>query len=306
MNASENIYDVIIIGAGPAGLSAALVLGRCRRKLLLFDSGKPRNNKSHGIHGYLTRDGIKPAEFLRIGNEEIKKYKIQKIDSEIVNAFKSESHFKVTDEKNLTYQAKKILIATGISDNIPDIPGFDLMYGKSIFHCPYCDGWEVSDKRLGVLAKGKAAHDLSLSLITWSSNVTILTNGTTHLNEMDRNNLKKKGIEIYREKIHEFSGENEMLKEVVFENGKHIELDAVFFSLGHKANSKIAEQLGCKLGKRNTLIFDKKQKTNVDGVFVAGDACFEMKFVAVAAAEGAKAAIAINIELQKEELDFPL
>src|SRR4051812_4607360 len=150
------LLDCIIIGGGPAGLNAAVVLGRCRRKVLLFDTEQYRNRFSHGMHNYLTRDDILPSEFIRICQEELEKYSVQKLTSRIVSAIRNaEGLFRVRDDKGSFYIAKKLLVATGLSDNVPNIPGFNEMYGRSVFHCPYCDGWEVRDKRVGVYARDK-------------------------------------------------------------------------------------------------------------------------------------------------------
>src|SRR2546423_6562453 len=151
-----NILDCIIIGGGPAGLNAAMVLGRCLRKVLLFDTGLQRNRFSHGLHNYLTRDGILPVEFIRISRKELNKYSVQFIDKKIMKGHKNKNgFFEVCDEDGTAYYSRKLLVATGLMDNLPEIEGIREMFGISVFHCPYCDGWEVKDKRLGVYAKNK-------------------------------------------------------------------------------------------------------------------------------------------------------
>src|ERR1051326_2576123 len=150
------VYDVIIVGGGPAGLNAAVVLGRCRRNVLLFDKGTQRNLSSEGLRNYLTRDNIVPSDFLRISYKEIKKYEVTTVHREIVHAEKLKNNlFVASDARGSKYYSKKLLIATGLRDNIPSIPGIESFYGKSIFHCPYCDGWEVREKIIGVYAKNK-------------------------------------------------------------------------------------------------------------------------------------------------------
>ncbi|MDQ3278222.1 MAG: NAD(P)/FAD-dependent oxidoreductase, partial [Bacteroidota bacterium] len=146
-----DLQDCIIVGGGPAGLNAAVVLGRCRRKVLLFDSATYRNQYSHGVHNYLTRDDILPNELLALAHKEVKKYGVQMIRKKIVSARKTDAGvFVAKDESGTEYRSRKMLIATGLQDNVPQIPGFKELYGKSVFHCPYCDGWEVRDKALGV------------------------------------------------------------------------------------------------------------------------------------------------------------
>ena len=151
-----DIQDCIIVGGGPAGLNAAVVLGRCRRKVVVFDSATYRNQYSHGMHNYLTRDDILPSDFLQLALKEVHKYGAKVINNKVTSARKNEEgHFDVKDDKGNIYRSKKLLIATGLWDNVPDIPGFKELYGKSVHHCPYCDGWEVRDKELGVYAKNK-------------------------------------------------------------------------------------------------------------------------------------------------------
>ena len=148
--------DVIIIGGGPAGLNAAVVLGRCRRKVLVFDMNNHRNRYSHGMHNYLTRDHFLPTEFIKICHEEIKKYGVQLLAKKIVYARKNNDDlFVVRDEEGTLYYSKKLLVATGLTDKVPEVEGFKEFYGTSVFHCPYCDGWEVRDKKIGIYASFK-------------------------------------------------------------------------------------------------------------------------------------------------------
>src|SRR4051812_13429964 len=170
------IYDCIIVGGGPAGLNAAVVLGRCLRKVLVFDTSEQRNRSSHGMHNFLTRDGILPVDFIEKAHREIAKYKVELKKMKVIKATKNKNDlFEVKDELNTIYFTKKLLIATGLRDTLPDIKGINDLYGKSVFHCPYCDGWEVAGKKLGVYAKNKNGFDLALALKAWSDAVTLLT-----------------------------------------------------------------------------------------------------------------------------------
>jgi len=295
------MYDVIIVGGGPAGLSAALVLGRSRRKVLVCDTGRPRNAKAEAMHGYLTRDGINPLDFLQAGREELKNYNVLIESREIIEIKPGSESFEVTDTGGEKLLAKKILIATGIVDMIPDIQGIDELYGKSVHHCPYCDGWEVRDKRLAVCAKGKAAYMLSYSLKTWSDDVILCTNGFTYMRSIDKEKLKEGGIRVMTGRIRQLEGKKGMLQKIIFENGDSIERDAMFFSSGQFQRSGLAGQLGCRFSNNGYIRTTRKQQTNINGVFVAGDVSKDIKFVVVAAAEGAKAAVAINISLQEVE-----
>ncbi|MCA1650372.1 MAG: NAD(P)/FAD-dependent oxidoreductase, partial [Acidobacteria bacterium] len=177
------MYDVIIVGAGPAGLSAALMLGRCRRSVLVCDSGRPRNAASEAIHGYLTRDGMMPREFLEIARTELRKYETVEIrDSEVVDAeCGGDSLFHVTLASGERLDARKLLLATGVADHVPPVPGLAELYGKSVHHCPYCDGWEVRDQPLAIYGRGDRGLGLSLELIVWSRDLVLCTDGPCEL-----------------------------------------------------------------------------------------------------------------------------
>ena len=296
--------DVIIIGGGPAGLNAAVVLGRCRRKVLLFDTGQYRNKYSHGMHNYLTRDGIKPSEFINISRKELKKYGVAVLEQRVVKAKKNEAGvFTVLDEKGKTYQSKKLLVATGLKDKVPLIPGFQEFYGTSVFHCPYCDGWEVSDKKIGVYAREKEGWELALALKGWTDTVTLYTDGKGKVKPVHRERLAINNIEIKNLPIEKLEGKNGQLKKVVFKNGETSPCDAMFFVNGFEQQCNLAEAFGCDVSKKGVVITNRFQQTNIPGLYVAGDASRDMHFVVVAASEGAKAGVTINKELQKEKVE---
>lgn len=300
------IQDCIIVGGGPAGLNAAVVLGRCRRKVLLFDTATHRNRYSHGMHNYLTRDDILPPDFLDIAHEEIKKYGVKSLKRKVVNARKNnDGVFIAKDEEGKLYYAKKMLIATGLWDNVPDIPGFRELYGKSVFHCPYCDGWEVRDKALGVYARNKNGFELALALKGWSDNVTYYADGRNKLKPTEVETLALNNITIVSYPVDRLEGEGEKLKRIVFKSGESRECDALFFVNGFEQQCNLAETFGCNMTKKGVVLTNRYQQTNIDGLYVAGDAAKDMHFVVVAAAEGAKAGVLINKELQKELTVFP-
>jgi thioredoxin reductase len=298
-----NSFDVIIVGGGPAGLNAAVVLGRCLRKVLLFDTDKGRNIKSHGVHNYLTRDGILPADFKKLAQGEVKKYGVKSISREIVSASrKSNRLFELTDEKGEKYLCRKLLIATGLRDNLPQVEGMGTFFGKSIFHCPYCDAWEVKNRAIGVYAKNKNGIPLTLSLKTWSKNLTLYCDGRNYIKEQDKKILKRKGITVITQKIQCVEGSGTQIKRVVFSNNETRDCDAIFFVNGYHQQTGILKMLGCNMSTKGVAIANRQQQTNVPGLFVAGDVAKDMHFVVVAAAEGAKAAVSINKELQKENI----
>lgn len=299
----KNQYDVIIVGGGPAGLNAAIVLGRCRRKVMLFDTGKGRNIRSHGLHNFLTRDDILPVDFRKLARNELPKYGVQTKDIEIVSARMVKSKgFEVKDAKGHLYFSKKLLIATGLRDNLPVIDGIESFFGKSVFHCPYCDGWEVKDRNLGVYARNKNGAPLALSLRTWSKHVTLYCDGRNYLKEPERKALTRLGIEIVTQKIARVEGKKEQIKRIVFTNNETRACDALFFVNGFHQQAGLLNSLGCSMSPKGVAITNRQQQTNIPGLYVAGDVAKDMHFVVVAAAEGAKAGVSINKELQKENM----
>jgi thioredoxin reductase len=296
-----DLLDVIIIGGGPAGLNAAVVLGRCRRKVLVFDIAQQRNRASHGMHNYLTRDDILPTDFLEICHQEMHKYGVSVLNKKVIHAHKKEkTHFVVTDEEGQLHYAKKLLVATGLLDNVPQIEGFKELYGKSVFHCPYCDGWEVRDKILGVYARNKEGAGLALALKGWSDDVTLYTDGKEKVKKEDRKKLEANNILVVKHTIERLQIKDGILEKIIFKNGEEHPCDAIFFVNGFTQQCNLTEVFGCDVNKKGVVVTNHLQQTNTPGLYVAGDASRDMHFVVVAAAEGAKAGVSINKELQKE------
>lgn len=295
------MFDVIVVGGGPAGLSAALMLGRCRRRVLLCDDGKPRNRHSRALHGYLTRDGVAPLELNAIGRSELEQYGVEWRNVSVAGAVRQDGRFDVSLADGRDERARFLLIATGVVDELPDITGLRECYGRSVFHCPYCDGWEHRDRRLGVFGQGKSGVQLSLSLKTWSASVVLLTNGS-RLDSPARARLSRNGIEVVTARIARVVHEDAQITGVEFERHEAVALDAIFFTTGQHPRCDLASSLGCAFNRKGTVETGTLSETNVPGVFVAGDASRDAQFVVVAAAEGVKAALAINQAMQREEL----
>lgn len=296
-----DLQDVIIIGGGPAGLNAAVVLGRCRRKVLVFDTAQQRNRWSHGMHNYLTQDGILPTDFIKICQEEIKRYGVQLQHKRIIKARRNDDGiFVVRTEDEVVHYAKKLLIATGLADNVPPIEGFLELYGKSVFHCPYCDGWEVRDQKLGVYAKNKNGGDLAMALKGWSPHVTLYTDGGHKLKPKQEEQLAALSIPVVRLPIARLIGKGDKLQKVAFKNGEMRDCDALFFVNGYTQQCNLAETFDCEVSSKGVIVTNRFQQTSTPGLYVAGDADKDMHLVVVAASEGAKAGVTINKELQKE------
>lgn len=296
-----DLQDVIIIGGGPAGLNAAVVLGRCRRKVLLFDTGTYRNRWSHGMHNYLTRDDIEPMDFINFSKEELKKYGVQVIDKKIIHSrINDDGIFISKDEGGNVHYSKKLLVATGLIDKVPEVKGMMEMYGKSVHHCPYCDGWEARDKKLGVYARDKEGWELALNLKAWSSQVTLFTDGKNKVKPFQKEELEANNIPVVTLAIERLEGTDGQLEKIIFTNGDEMPCDTMFFVNGFDQQCDLVETFGCEVNKKGVVVTNRFQQTNTPGLYVAGDASRDMHFVVVAAAEGAKAGVMINKELQKE------
>ncbi|HJR58535.1 MAG TPA: NAD(P)/FAD-dependent oxidoreductase [Vicinamibacterales bacterium] len=298
------MYDVVVVGAGPAGLSAALVLGRCRRKVLVCDNGHPRNEASQSMHGFLTRDGMPPLEFLRLAREELQPYSTVEIRQVTVTDARCGQHslFETTLETGEVIESRKLLIATGVRDHLPEIEGLRALYGRSVFHCPYCDGWEVREAPLAVYGKGDKGYGLSLELTAWSRDILLCTDGPSEIDPREIERLGRNGVTVREEKVLRVEGTNGVLDRIVFEGGPPSARRALFFTTGQYQQSALAIGLGCDFNDKGTVRTGKYETTHLPGLYVAGDASRAVQWVVVAAAEGAEAAFAINTDLIKEDL----
>ena len=300
-----SVYDVIIVGAGPAGLNAALILGRCRRRVLICDNGRPRNAASRALHGYLTRDGVHPREFLSMGRDELKRYDTVELRDVVATDAECESsgQFRVILDDGAVVRSRKLLVATGVCDNLPEIPGIDEMYGRSVFHCPYCDGWEIRDQPIAIYGKEHRGVGLSLELTAWSRDLVLCTDGPGGLTEEDRARLARNGITIREERVVALEGRDGSLERILFQTGAPLPCRAMFFTAGQFQRSALAIRLGCEFNDKGTVRTGKYESTHLPGLYVAGDASRAVQWVIVAAAEGAEAAFAINTDLIKEDLE---
>jgi thioredoxin reductase len=292
------VYDVVIVGGGPAGLSAALVLGRCRRSVVLCDTGHPRNARAQALHGFLTRDGTAPLDLLQLGREELRTYGIEPRTCEVTAVAPVPDGFHVTFVGGERLSARAVLIATGVVDRLPAIPGLEECYGISVHHCPYCDGWEQRDRRLVVIGQGASAAGLALSLKTWSERVVLCSNGRSRLQPAHRRQLEAQAIAIHDAPISRLEHEQGMVRRIVPARGEPVACDAVFCTTAQRQQCDLARQLGCVLTRHGLVKTDHLGQTHVPGLYVAGDASRDVQFAIVAAAEGAKAAVAINKALQ--------
>ncbi|MGI8910720.1 MAG: NAD(P)/FAD-dependent oxidoreductase [Rubrobacteraceae bacterium] len=308
-------YDVVVIGGGTAGLSAALVLGRSRRRVLVLDGGEPRNAPASGVHGFFSRDGILPEELLRIGREQLEPY--GGVEYRAVGATEvsgSDGSFGVTLEDGDEVLARKLVLATGIVDELPETPGFRELWGRGVYHCPYCHGWEIRDRPLAVLNSGEIAAEHTLLIRNWSRDLILLTDGPAGLEEEDLQRLRALGVGVNEKGIARLEGRNdgsEGLSRVVFEDGSTLAREGLFYGPPQRQRSGFAEALGCEVVAMGSAAEVVKAdpmtwETSVPGVYAAGDAGSPpspLQSVVLAAASGANAAAFLNKALCGEDAE---
>jgi thioredoxin reductase len=293
-------YDVIVVGGGPAGLSAALLLGRCCRRVLVCDSGTPRNARSRALHAFLTRDGVDPWELRRLGREQLVPYGVEYREVAVSDAQPAPGGFEVSTGAGERISCRKLLLATGVRDLVPSREGFDACYGRTVFHCPYCDGWEVRGKRLAVFAPGGRGGGLALTLTAWSAEVLLCTDGRRPLSADLRGRLNGSRVAVRTERVAGLEHAEGHLRTVRFEQGPAEPCSALFLATGQEPQSDLARRLGCRFNRKGTVSTGRHEQTGIPGLFVAGDASRDVQLAVVAAAEGVKAAFAINTELHAE------
>lgn len=298
------LFECAIVGGGPAGLSAALVLGRARRNVVLLDDNNPRNAVTRESHGFITRDGIAPGELRRIAHEDISKYGSVQVRRASVIAVRRVSHasFQLATQQGELYMARKIILATGLKEILPPVNGLHDFYGKSIFNCPYCDGWELKDKPLVIISEGPNAFHMAKTLYNWSVRLAVCTNGHRALTAQQHEALGRRNIKVYEHRIVRLIGENGALQKVLFEGGGEYVCEGGFVTPQTALSSSIGQSLGCRTNALGGIITDDFGRTNVAGVYAAGDtAAVAPSQLIIAAGAGSRAAIGVNSDLTNED-----
>lgn len=297
------MYEVIIVGGGIAGLSAALILGRCRRRVLVIDSGRPRNGASRAMHGFLSRDGIDPWEMRRLGREQLRQYpSVELLEGEAVDAECLDERFSVTLKDGTRFSCRILLLATGIVDRLPEVEGAASLYGRGLYHCPYCDGWEHRDLPLAIYGRGREGVLYALELKSWSDDLVLCTDGDDLVPE-ERERLARHGVGLRTEKLLRLEGGDGGLERLVFDGSDPLPRRALFFLPAQEPHSDLASRLGCTIVPGGVVETGSLQRTEVPGLYLAGDAARSVKLAIVAAAEGVEAAYAINTALHKADFD---
>jgi len=298
---TKQLLDVAIIGGGPAGLNAALVLGRARKHVIVIDEGRPRNAVTHATHGFLTRDGISPGDFRQIAREEISSYPSVSFTRDTAVAITgSDGHFIIKTAQGNSISSKKVLFAVGMKDRPLDIPGLAEVYGKSAFVCPYCDGWELRDQPLVIIAKGADAMHLAPLISGWTSQFTICTNGPDELTDDQREELQRHHVPVFDSPIRFIDASEGIVRQVVLEDGTAIPCRGIFFKPTLVTGSDLPQAMGCSLTEMGAVVVDDFGKTSVPGVYSAGDAASRLHQAVAAASMGAFVAAAMNNEMNLE------
>ena len=301
MDAHE--YDVVVVGGGAAGLSAALVLGRARRRVAVIDSGSPRNAPAAHMQGFLSRDGMPPTDLLSAGRAEVTGYGVE-IVNDTVAAIEPGFAVRLAGGQALT--ARRILFATGVTDELPDIPGVRERWGRDLLHCPYCHGWEVRDQPIGVLGTIPGSVQHALLVRQWSDDVVFFAN-TYELGAAELAQLEARDVRVVRGEVTRLVIDTDGLARVELADGQVVERTAVFVRPGNVPHADgLLNALGCDVNEAGFAVVDATGQTSTAGVWAAGNVVDTRAQVITAAGAGSAAAIAINADLVQEDVQRAL
>lgn len=303
------MYDVIVVGGGAAGLSGALALVRSRRSVLVIDNGTPRNAPAEHVRNYLTRDGVPPAELYALGRDEVTGYGGEVVTGTVTSATQAESGFQVDLSDGRSFQARRLLVTAGVTDELPDVPGLAERFGRDVLHCPYCHGWEVRDQAIGVLATGGMAVHQAQLFRQLSDDVTLFLHKGPELADEQWEELAARGIAVVQGEVEGIELDGDKLTGVRLAGGRVIPRQALVVQTSVRARADFLDSLGLKAVEREargTVIgtaveSDPTGATNVPGVWVAGNVTDPMSQVISSAAAGLQAGAVINADLIAEE-----
>jgi len=301
MTRGSDVHEAIVIGGGPAGLSAGLVLGRCLRQTLICDDGRYRNMHSHALHCFLGQDGAHPMELLARSREQVQRYENVRFTAGTVTSItKNPGGFAVHLQDGELCTAKAVLVATGMVDERPTLKGIHNLFGRSVHVCPYCDGWEHREAPSPSMGRARRARHLPC-FFGIDPQLVLCTNGQPLEAALDAR-LAAIGISVRTEAIDELEGNDGRLTAIRFRGGEILQRRALFFTTGQHPRSPLLQSLGCAHDDKGGLACDPDGRTNIAGAFVAGDVSRDVQLAIIAAAEGARAALAINKYLFEQEM----
>ncbi|MER6302671.1 NAD(P)/FAD-dependent oxidoreductase [Kitasatospora sp. NPDC001539] len=304
-------HDAVVVGAGAAGLNAALVLGRARRRVAVVDAGEPRNAPAAHLHGYLSRDGMPPAALLAVGREEVARYGVELIDGRVEHiepAGETGPGFAVHLAGGPVLHARRLVVASGLRDGLPELPGLAERWGRDVLHCPYCHGWEVRDRPLGVLGTDPGSVDQALLLRQWSADVVLLAHSLV-LTGADRERLAARGVGVVEGRVvrlvadADADGDGGRLHGVELADGRVVPREAVFVSPRPAPRDALLSGLGCARDDHGWVTTDRTGRTSVPGVWAVGNVADPRAQLVTAAGAGAAAAFALNHDLVAEEVE---
>jgi len=297
----HGVADVIIIGGSYAGLSAAMALGRALRSVLIIDSGLPCNRQAPHSHNFITQDGEAPGAIAAKAREQVLGYPtVRLIDGRASAASKLEDRFEVTTEAGDRYAGRKLLFATGVTDLMPDIPGFAECWGISVAHCPYCHGYEVRDTTIGVVGNGDMGFEFARLISNWTNRLTLFTDGPSTLTDEQRSALELHAIPIVEPRLRQLEHENGQIVNLLLDDESRHPMTTLFARTPFVQHCAIPEQLGCAIDEPGYIVVDDFKRTTVSGVYAAGDNTTMLRSVAGAVAAGGLAGAMINKELIEE------
>lgn len=296
---NSNSYDVVIVGGGAAGLSAALVLGRARRRVLVVDAGAPRNAPAAHMQGFISRDGTPPAELLRTARAEVRGYGVDIVADRVIEVA---SGFALRLQNGRRVTARQVLLATGAVDVLPDLPGARERWGRDFLHCPYCHGWEVRDQRIGVLGTSPGSVEHAHLLRQWSDDIAFFLHDT-EVTPDALAALEARGVTVFDARVERLVVVGDRLRAVQLDDGRSIARDVLFIRPALRPHTDgLATALGCEVDEAGLLRVDAAGRTSVPGVWAAGNASNPRAQVITAAGEGSAVAIALNNVLVQHDV----
>lgn len=301
MNESQQ-FDVIIVGGSYSGLAAGMALGRALRRVLIVDSGLPANRQTPYSHNFITQDGVPPQEIAAKARAQVERYpSVEFLSGQVTDARIKDDGFQVGVDNNILFTAKKLILATGIRDVMPPIPGLAECWGISVLHCPYCHGYEVRDEVTGVLGNGDKAFELARLISNWTKELTLFTNGPSTLTPEQSAALHQHGIGIEQTPVQELVHDRGRLHQVRFSNGSARAIHTLYAMPAFEQHSSAPQEIGCAFTEEGYIQVDAQQRTSVPGIYACGDSTTRLRTVANAVATGTTAGMMLNKELIAEE-----